>query len=103
MAISSLFCIGMGRLGDIWIGCPFRPVGFVLAFSFALDGSWNLFLVVWLIKLLIMRYGGLRIYRQAAPLFLGMALGDAIAQVMWGAVAGATGAHNISVYLPPRW
>lgn len=103
MGISALFCISLGRLGDAWIGSPFRPVGFAFAFSYALDYSWNLFLLVWLLKLCVMHYGGLSAYRRFTPLFLGMALGDAVAQVAWGLVAAATGSNNLSVHGPARW
>jgi hypothetical protein len=58
------------------VGFPLHPVGF------AVSGSWNMSLlwlplaVAWLVKLLVLRYGGLRLYRQALPFFLGLMLGD---------------------------
>lgn len=103
MASGFLLCIGLGHLGNIWLSSPFRPVGLAFAFSYALDYFWNVFLLVWLIKLVVLRYGGLRYYRQLAPLFLGMAMGDAMTQVAWGIVSAGTGVRDISVHLPPRF
>jgi hypothetical protein len=59
-----------------FVGFPLHPVGF------AVSGSWNMSLlwlplaIAWLVKLLVLRYGGLRLYRQALPFFLGLMLGD---------------------------
>lgn len=76
-----LFLMAMRRAFFWW---PLHPAGYVL-----LGGTWGgmiyfwfpLF-VSWLIKALILRYGGIGSYRKAAPLFLGLVLGD---KVLWGA------------------
>jgi hypothetical protein len=103
MGVSAALCLGLGWLGDVWIASPLRPVGLAFAFSYALDYIWNLFVVAWAIKWLLLRYGGLSAYRRATPLFLGMALGDALAQVLWGLIGAMLGLPGVTPYLGPAW
>jgi len=34
------------------------------------------FFIAWLTKTLVLRYGGMRLYRRSLPLFLGLIMGD---------------------------
>jgi hypothetical protein len=68
---------------------PLHPLGFAVATAYG-DLVWFPFLVVWLCKVLILRYGGMRLYRAAVPGFLGFALGHVFtAGVVWGLVGAA--------------
>ena len=40
-------------------------------------------LIAWAAKGLILRYGGVRLYRQGLPLFLGLILGQMVAGSAW--------------------
>src|SRR5579875_1081375 len=65
-------------------GFWFHPIGYVMTCSY---GSliWGPFLVVWIIKSLVLRYGGMPLYRRLIPFFLGLALGHfAVAGILWG-------------------
>ncbi len=63
---------------------PFHPAGFAVA------GGWSMALfapsifVAWLVKSLILRYGGMSSFRPASRLFLGMILGEFLAGTWWG-------------------
>jgi len=82
-----------------WIGWPLHPVGYLFATSYALEwGQWNIVFVTWLIKTLVLRYGGLGLYRRTVPFFLGLALGDAVTKTAWGIFLGATGITGASPY-----
>jgi len=102
MFIGGAIVAGISKLGDVWLSSPFRPVGFVFAFSYALDYNWNLFLVVWVVKALILRFGGFKVFQRLSPIFLGLILADALAQVVYGALSASFGVA-LPVYLPPRW
>lgn len=68
---------------------PLHPLGFAVATAYG-ELVWFPFLVVWICKVLILRYGGIRLYRAAVPGFLGFALGHAFtAGVVWGLVGAA--------------
>ena len=63
---------------------PFHPLGYAVAAA-AGDGVWFCFLIAWICKSLILRYGGIKLYRAAIPGFLGFALGHVFtAGVVWG-------------------
>ena len=61
-----LFLRGM-RSSFLW--WPFHPAGYALSVSFAMDYFWFCFFIAWLVKVLIVRYGGMRAYGRAIPFF----------------------------------
>ncbi len=62
---------------------PFHPVGYAVSSSWSLSLLWLPLLIAWIIKLFLLRYGGLRAYRQALPFFLGVILGECVAGSLW--------------------
>lgn len=70
-----------------FVGFALHPAAYVLNTSFANDFFWCDMLVAWLIKSLLLRYGGLGFYRQAMPFFLGLILGDFVTGAAWS-IAG---------------
>jgi hypothetical protein len=68
-----------------WQGCPFHPLGFLMATAYGDNsGNWFALLVAWLCKALILRAGGLKAYRGGMPFFLGLAIGHLlIGGVLW--------------------
>ncbi len=49
------------------------------------------FVVGWLAKTLVVRYGGLRLYRQTVPLAIGFIAGDLLNEILWAIVTLVTG------------
>lgn len=56
-------------------GFPVHPIGFAVSGSEILRSSTASIFIVWLIKVLLLKFGGLESYRRKVPLFLGMAVG----------------------------
>ncbi len=55
---------------------PFHPLGFLLATLYGdFTPYWFPFLFAWTAQRVLLRYGGLPLYRRCVPLFLGLALG----------------------------
>ena len=61
-----------------------HPLGYVTADSWGMLNLWSCIFVAWVIKAVLLRYGGLASYRRAVPFFLGVALGDYIVGSIWG-------------------
>lgn len=62
---------------------PFHPVGYAVSGSWSLGLLWLPLMIAWIIKLSILRYGGLKMYRQTLPLFLGVILGECVVGSVW--------------------
>ena len=77
------------RLRMAWF--PFHPVGYAVSSSWSLSLLWLPLMVAWIVKLCILRYGGLRAYRQALPLFLGVILSECVVGSLWTIYGIATG------------
>jgi len=67
--------IGVGRVLFSW--WPLHPIGALVMPSWATHSLWASFLVGWLVKLLVMRYGGVGIYRRLKPFAIGLIAGEA--------------------------
>jgi len=93
--------IGAALAGALQVAClripgwPLHPIG-ILTIGWDVSRCWFGFFLGWAIKVLILRYGGSRLYRRAMPLFLGIIVGDVINLVFWGLLPGAL------VFLAPQ-
>ncbi|MBU0609964.1 MAG: hypothetical protein KKI08_18915 [Armatimonadetes bacterium] len=65
---------------------PLHPAGYALANSFAMNYFWNSFLIGWLVKTVVLRYGGRHGHQHAFRFFLGLLLGDYVFGSLWGAI-----------------
>jgi len=61
-----------------FLSWPLHPVGYAMAHTLAWGQTPMPFFVAWLTKVLVLRYGGMRLYRRSLPLFLGLILGDLV-------------------------
>jgi len=59
---------------NIFLRVPFHPVGFCVALTYG-QRFWAPFGIVWLIKELTLKLGGVSAYRRAMPGFLGVVIG----------------------------
>jgi hypothetical protein len=91
MGTGALTVVALSSLRARFMGFPLHPIGFLAANSWGMQINWVSFLLGWLLKTLITRYGGLRVYNQLLPLFLGLIVGDALHNGLWGLIAWATG------------
>ena len=74
-----------------WFGFPLHPIGYAVAGAFGAK-LWGPFLIVWLCKSTLLRYGGSQAYLRALPAFLGFAVGHFItAGLIWGSLGAALG------------
>lgn len=78
---------------------PLHPIGYAMANTNTMTSTWLPFLLAWLVKCLVLRYGGAALYKKTIPFFLGLIAGD----LLGGGVTTAFGAlTGINVY-PINW
>ena len=61
-----------------WVSWPLHPVGLAVALTNTVSIDWFGMFLAWLFKLLILRYGGIVLYRRMLPLFIGLILGTSV-------------------------
>ena len=76
----------LSALRTRFVGFPLHPAAYALNMSFANDFFWCDLLLAWLIKSCILRYGGIKLYRQVLPFFLGLILGDYVTGSVWSLI-----------------
>ena len=60
-----------------------HPVGYAISGSWAINPMIGSIFVGWLLKWIVLRYGGLRWHRAAIPFFLGLVLGEFLVGTFW--------------------
>src|SRR5579884_478291 len=101
LAIASGFLVttALMLLRTRFTGWFLHPVGYAMANTPTMNQIWLPFFLAWLVKTLILRYGGMRLYRQSLPFFYGLIVGDFLAGGLTTLVGCFTG---INVY-PINW
>jgi hypothetical protein len=80
--------LGLLRLRFWW--WPLHPMGYLAAHCWGMHWYYLPFLTGWLAKVLVTRYGGLRLYRATIPLAIGPLVGDQLNSALWAVVALVT-------------
>ena len=70
---------------------PLHPIGYAVGSTDTMTWIWFPVLLGWLLKTLILRYGGVKLYRTALPFFIGLVLGDYTISCLWALYFLATG------------
>ncbi len=73
--------LSMLRLAFWW--WPLHPIGYLAATCWGMHTAWIPFFVGWLCKVLVVRFGGLKLYRRTLPIAVGLIVGDMVSQGFW--------------------
>jgi hypothetical protein len=66
----------LARWHYIW--WPLHPLGYPIGPTVVMDHLWFDMFLAWTIKVVILRYGGVALYRRSRPFFMGMILGQIV-------------------------
>ena len=97
VGLVSTFLLMAMRMRFFW--WPFHPAGYALAISFAMDYFWFAFFVSWLVKFMLLRFGGLGTHRKAMPFFLGLILGDYVTGSIWAIIGPIVGMRMYKIFI----
>ncbi len=75
--------LGLNSLRMWFPASPFHPVGYAVSATWSMQQLWMPMFLAWIIKLVILRYGGLRLYRRSVPFFLGVILAECVVGSFW--------------------
>ena len=76
VGLGSLVTVGLFMLRARINNWPLHPVGYAMANTPSMFNQWFPFLLAWVCKTAVLRYGGHHTYRKAVPFFVGMVVGD---------------------------
>ncbi|MCL6519465.1 MAG: hypothetical protein K6T99_06495 [Armatimonadetes bacterium] len=83
IVIGFTFCMLLNLIRIRSVGFPFHPIGYAISGSWSMNLVWLPLFIAWLLKSLILRFGGLKTYRWAIPFFLGLILGQCVVGSFW--------------------
>lgn len=86
----AVVCVLFGALRTRFLWWPFHPVGYILSNSLPLAHGLFPFFIAWAVKVVVTRYGGLRLYRATIPLVIGLIIGDCLNTTVWNIIALVT-------------
>jgi len=67
----------------LFIWWPVHPIGYLVTYSSAMQILWFGFFIGWLCNILVLRYGGVSLFREVRRLFIGLVVGDMVMAVVW--------------------
>ena len=85
MIIGAGITVGLAALSRMGMS-GLNPVGYVLANTLTMHGFIVPFFIAWLVKTLVLKYGGNKLYRRTVPFFVGLVLGDVVIQALWSLI-----------------
>ena len=92
IAFGAFVTWGLAALRQNLLWWPLHPIGYVLAHTGTGISFWLHYFIAWAIKTLVLRYGGMDLYRRSIPFAIGVILGDILTQTVWSAGAVLLGA-----------
>ncbi len=83
IATGAAVVLGLCFLRHRFLAWPLHPIGFIMANTYPMQVFWLSIMLGWLCKSLVMRLGGVPVYRKLCPLFLGMIVGTTFSSIFW--------------------
>ncbi|UCH34923.1 MAG: hypothetical protein JSV65_00775 [Armatimonadota bacterium] len=82
-----------------FVGWPLHPIGYAMGPSWPMIQLWFSILVGWWFKWLILRWGGMSLFRRARPFFLGLVLGEFATAALWIVIDSISGVRGHRFFL----
>ncbi len=89
------FLISMRTRFTWW---PFHPIGYAVAGTGTMPWLWCATMVGWMVKSLIIRYGGMSSYKRFIPFFIGLILGDYVTGSVWAIYGSVFGVNTYRAF-----
>ena len=73
-------CSALRLLLSWW---PLHPIGFIVLYSYGTSKMWFSVFIGWVLKVVIVRFGGASLLKSAKSTFIGLVVGEAFAAAFW--------------------
>ena len=81
--IGAIVMFGLMFMRNRFLWWPLHPIGFAVGSVWLMSSLWFSIFLAWLLKRMILRYGGPKIYKNSIPFFLGLILGQYTCAGVW--------------------
>ncbi len=88
MAFGAALAGGLQYASLVMPRWPLHPVGLLLGHSWFGQTIWMSVAVGWLLRVVLILFGGARMYRKMRPVFIGLIVGEILAAIVWFSVSG---------------
>jgi len=92
----AMVLFSFARHAFVW--WPLNPVALPIAAVSWTHWLWLSFLIAWLIKTRVLKYGGAKLYLKLKPFFLGLVLGQYAGAALWQAVDAVCGVQGNIIF-----
>ena len=83
LGIGTVFALGLAFLRMSLTWWPLHPVGYAISASYTMERLWFCVFIAWLVKALVLKYGGAKHYQPALHFFVGLIIGDFLVGSFW--------------------
>jgi len=102
VAIGFMVVLGLDFIRFRVPSFPLHPAGYALAMNFGLDYFWFGLIIVWIVKLFVERYYGLRGHSKLHQLALGIITAEFCAEAIWATYSMVTHTATYSISINGR-
>jgi len=88
MALGAAIAGGLQYASLVLPKWPLHPVGFLLAYTWFGETVWMSVMIGWLLRVVLILFGGARLYRKLKPLFYGLIAGEVMSAITWFSISG---------------
>ncbi|MFC1715345.1 DUF6785 family protein [Candidatus Poribacteria bacterium] len=102
MAFGAIFGFLLMAMRRRFIFWPFHILGYSMSGTWAIPEFWSVAFISFIIKFSILRFRGLKGYRQAVPFFMGLIVGEISVGSFWS-ILGFLSDHRMYDFFPGHW
>jgi len=98
MAVGAATMVLLMTLHRNFLWWPFHPIGYLMGASWPMINYWFPIMLGWAVKGAILRWAGVRVYRQLIPGFLGFILAEFLSAGLWVLIDFAAGKPGHEIF-----
>jgi hypothetical protein len=87
MGMGFLATLGMAWMRTRFLWWPFHPAGYALGMLFGVEYFWTCLVIAFVLKLLVLRYGGHQLNQRLLPLMYGVIIGEYCVGAFWSVMS----------------
>ncbi len=86
IVVGLLTALGLMTLRARFVSLPLHPLGYAISGEWSMGWSYSSLFIAWLAKVIIIRYGGYKMYMRLLPLFMGLIIGEFVIGGAWSII-----------------